>query len=258
MSINNKAKHVLIELKGHAPYTCIGAFLGILFMLLFRNIDASGSKLLFSIFHPSHVILSAMVTSSMFRVHELKKNFLIIIVISYFGSVGIATLSDIIIPHFGAKVVGLEMPTHNQIHEKDLPEDLPEDNHKSAKMDSVKNGRNEGGIHLGFIEEWYIISPAAFLGILLAFFLPRTKLPHAGHVLISTWASSSYLLMMVTSEMTIAAAFAIFTTLFIAIWIPCCISDIVFPLLFIKPDIELNGPCAEHSRHSHEHMKKDK
>jgi hypothetical protein len=254
MSINSKAKHILIELKGHAPFTCIGAFLGILFMLLFRNMGSSGSHLLFSIFHPSHVILSAMVTSSMFRVHELKKNFLIIIIISYFGSVGIATLSDIIIPHLGAKVVGIEMPTHNKILEKDSHND----DLKSEEMDSVKRGQNEGGIHLGFIEEWYIVNPAAFLGILLAFFLPRTKLPHAGHVLISTWASSSYLLMTVTGEMSIAAAFAIFTTLFIAIWIPCCISDIVFPLLFIEPDVEMSGPCPEHSRHSHEHMKTDK
>jgi hypothetical protein len=195
-----------------------------------------------------------MVTSSMFMVHELKKNILMIIIIGFFGSVGIATLSDIIIPHLGAKVTGLEMPTHNKIHEMDMQED----DHGSEKMNGVKSGQNKGGIHLGFIEEWYLISPAAFLGILLAFFLPRTKLPHAGHVLISTWASSSYLLMTVTSEMTLAAAFAIFTTLFIAIWIPCCISDIVFPLLFIEPDVEMSGPCPEHSRHSHEHMKTDK
>jgi hypothetical protein len=254
MSINSKAKHILIELKGHAPFTCIGAFLGILFMLLFRNMDSSGSHLLFSIFHPSHVILSAMVTTSMFKVHKLKKKIFLVIIIGYFGSVGIATFSDIIIPHLGAKVVGLEMPTHNQIHEKDSHND----DLKSEEMDSVKRGQNEGGIHLGFIEEWYIVNPAAFLGILLAFFLPRTKLPHAGHVLISTWASSSYLLMTLTSEMSIVAAFAIFTTLFIAIWIPCCISDIVFPLLFIEPDIEMSGTCPEHSRHSHEHVKTDK
>jgi len=254
MGIMSKSKHILIELKGHAPFTCMGAFLGILFMLLFRNMGSSGSHLLFSIFHPSHVILSAMVTSSMFRVHKLKKNFLMIIVIGYFGSVGIATLSDIIIPHFGAKVTGLEMPTHNQMHEMEQQVD----DHESEEMVDVKTVQNQSGLHLGFIEEWYVVTPAAFLGILLAFFLPRTKLPHAGHVLISTWASSSYLLMTVTSEMTLAAAFAIFTTLFIAIWIPCCISDIVFPLLFIEPDIEMSGTCPEHSRHSHEHMPADK
>ena len=252
MSINNKVKHILIELKGHAPFTAIGALLGIFFMLLFRNIEPSGSRLLFSIFHPSHVILSAMVTTSMFKVHKLKKKIFLVIIIGYFGSVGIATFSDIIIPHFGAKLTGLEMPTHKQVHNQ---ETNPDPNKKEVLG---KTEPTEKGLHLGFIEEWYIVTPAAFLGILLAFFLPRTKFPHAGHILISTWASSSYLLMTVTSEMSIAAAFAIFTTLFVAIWIPCCISDIVFPLLFIEPDIEMDGPCPEHSRHSHEHMQTDK
>ena len=252
MEIKNKAKHILIELKGHAPFTCIGALLGVIFMLLFRKIDSSGSHLLFSIFHPSHVVLSAMVTTSMFRVHELRKNFLLVIFIGYFGSVGIATLSDIIIPHLGTKVIGLEMPTHEQVHEHAIEDK----DHHPAEINIAKPQTAEKSIHLGFIEEWYIVTPAAFLGILLAFFLPRTKFPHAGHILISTWASSSYLLMTVTNEMNLAAALGIFTTLFIATWIPCCISDIVFPLLFIEPDIEMDGPCPEHARHSHDHRQR--
>jgi len=254
MEIKNKAKHILIELKGHAPFTCIGALLGIIFMLLFRKIDSSGSHLLFSIFHPSHVALSAMVTTSMFRVHELRKNFLLVLFIGYFGSVGIATLSDIIIPHLGAEVIGLEMPSHEQVHDHAV-----EDNgHSQTELNNTGSTTAKKSIHLGFIEEWYIVNPAAFLGILLAFFLPRTKFPHSGHILISTWASSSYLLMTVANEMTLAAALGIFTTLFIAIWIPCCISDIVFPLLFIEPDIDMDGPCPEHSRHSHDHKQSGK
>ena len=150
MDIKSKSKHILVELKGHAPFTFMGAFFGILFMLLFRNMGSSGSHILFSIFHPSHVILSAMVTSSMFRVHELKKNFLMIIVIGYFGSVGIATLSDIIIPHFGARVTGLEMPTHDQMHEIEHQDD----DHGSEKMADARTDQNRGGLHLGFIEEY--------------------------------------------------------------------------------------------------------
>ena len=96
------------------------------------------------------------------------------------------------------------------------------------------------------------------LGILIAYFLPHTKLPHAGHVLISTWASSSYLLMSIQSEMTIAVAMGVFATLFVATWLPCCVSDIVFPLLFVKSDIELAGSCPAHSLHSHPHVHKDK
>lgn len=249
--IQNKAKHILVELKGHAPFTGAGALLGILFMFFFRKIDPSGSHLLFSIFHPAHVILSAMVTASMFKIHERKKNILLVIAVGYFGSVGIATVSDIIIPHFGAKMTGLEMPTHEQLHSGET------EDHPPAHLHGQSPVPGKSGIHLGFIEEWYIVNPAAFLGILLAFFLPRTKFPHAGHVLISTWASSSYLLMTVTHEMTMAAALVIFITLFISIWIPCCISDIVFPLLFVEPDLEMEGPCTDHARHSHDHKQTD-
>lgn len=243
----NRAKHILVELKGHAPFTCAGAFLGILFMLFFRKIDPSGSRLLFSIFHPAHVILSAMVTASMFKLHERKKNILLVIVVGYFGSVGIATVSDIIIPHFGAKITGLEMPAHDQLHAGET------EGHPPAHLHNGSPEQEKGGLHLGFIEEWYIVNPAALFGILLAFFLPRTKFPHAGHVLISTWASSSYLLMTVIHEMSMAAALGIFITLFISIWVPCCISDIVFPLLFVEPDLEMEGPCTDHARHSHDH-----
>lgn len=244
MPVIEKLKHILIELKGHAPFTLLGALLGIIFMLVFRGISNTGSHILFGIFHPAHVLLSAMVTASMFGLHAAKKRFVLILLVGYFGSVGIATLSDIIIPHIGTNLLGLNVPTHAHVHEHHESENEAENTHEDEK---------EFGIHLGFIEEWYIVNPAALAGIFIAFYLPRTKFPHSMHVLISTWASSSYLLMSVKSEITIAAAMGIFATLFIATWVPCCISDIVFPLLFVNSDVELAGACPIHSHHSHEH-----
>ena len=246
MSVKEKAKHILVELKGHAPFTLFGALLGIIFMLLFRNISGTGRHTLFAVFHPAHVVLSAIVTGAMFKLHATKKRFILVLIVGYFGSVGIATLSDIIIPHFGTQLLGLNVPTHDQLHHH---EKTPKD-----KATNTVHVRDEHRIHFGFIEEWYIVNPAALLGIFIAYLLPRTKFPHAGHVLISTWASASYLLMDIQSEVTIPAAVGIFATLFIAIWIPCCISDIVFPLLFVKSDIELSGPCPDHARHSHPHV----
>jgi hypothetical protein len=35
--------------------------------------------------------------------------------------------------------------------------------------------------------------------------------------------------------MSLFSYVAIFLFLFLAVWIPCCLSDIVFPLLFVKP-----------------------
>ena len=260
MSAKEKAKHILAELKGHAPFTLLGAILGIIFMLLLRKVDKSGSHTLFVIFHPTHVVLSAMVTASMFKIHASKKRFILILAIGYFGSVGIATLSDVITPHIGIHLLRLDVPTHTELYH---PEPISTD----KQINAISHEHNENTykqktehrrrkIHLGFIEEWYIVNPAALLGILIACFLPRTKLPHSGHVLVSTWASSSYLLMSIQSEITIAAATGIFAILFIAVWLPCCISDIVLPLLFVKSDLELAGSCPVHGRHSHPHLHK--
>lgn len=247
MSIKERAKHIFVELKGHAPFTLLGAVLGLVFMLLFRNISGGGRHTLFAVFHPAHVVLSAIVTASMFQLHAKKKQFLLVLVVGFIGSVGIATLSDIVIPHIGADLLGLNVPTHDQLHHSEATS--ADDGHTTMEHE------HEGhGLHLGFIEEWYIVNPAALLGILIAYFLPRTKFPHAGHVLISTWASSSYLLMNMQSEMTNVVLGGILVTLFVATWLPCCISDIIFPLLFVKSDIALAGPCCEHAHHSHTHL----
>lgn len=252
MAVMEKLKHIGAELKGHAPFTFLGAFLGIVFMLVFKNISQVGTHILFSIFHPGHVLLSAMVTASMFRLHSAKKHILLIIIIGYFGSIGVATLSDIVIPHIGASVLGLDMPTHAEMHQHDHDSE----EHTDCEH-HIEEDKHSFPIHLGFIEEWYIVNPAALIGIVIAYFLPRTKFPHSLHVLVSTWASSSYLLMSITSDFSTPDAIAIFVTLFIAVWLPCCVSDIIFPLLFVKSDIEIDGACPYHSRHSHEHKKEE-
>ncbi len=244
MKTDGKLRHILVELRGHIPFTAFGALLGILFMMGFRYLGAGGGTALFRVFHPAHVVLSAMVTASMFRLHA-KRGVLVVLVVGYLGSVGIATLSDIIIPHIGASVLGLDIPTHSQIHSAvDAAADAPTD---------AEHHHDRQKLHLGFIEEWYLVNPAALIGILIALFYPRTKFSHSGHVLISTWASSSYLLMSLRADLSVGVVAGIALTLFIATWVPCCISDIVFPLLFVEPDLSLAGACPDHRLHSHPH-----
>jgi hypothetical protein len=257
MSIKEKAKHILVELKGHTPFTVFGAVLGILFMLVFKSASGVGSRTLFTIFHPGHVVLSAIVTASMFKLHAARKNFALVLLVGYFGSIGVATVSDILIPHVGTKLLGLDIPTHEEVfhHEGALDgEGTTGGREHEGHLAGEETEHSEGGLHVGFIEDWYIVNPAALLGVIIAFLLPRTKFPHAGHILVSTWASSSYLLMNMESELTVVAAVGIFVTLFIAIWVPCCISDIVFPLLFVRSDLELAEACPHHWLHSHAHM----
>lgn len=252
--IIEKIKHIWAELKGHAPYTILGALAGIMFMITFRNIDKNNASVMFSIFHPSHVLLSAMVTASLFSIHKKGKNFLLILVIGYFGSIGIATLSDSIIPYAGENIFGLDVPSHQQLHTTDVHQGHDEDEH-TADLHQDRSEDGHRGIHLGFIEDWYIVNPAAILGVLIAYLIPRTKFPHAGHVLISTWASSAHILMNSSGEISISMVSAVFVVLFIAVWLPCCISDIVFPLLFVKSDLTLTDVCScdAHAIHSHPH-----
>lgn len=197
-------KEILIELKRHAPFTAFGAITGIVILLIIILTDifsqvSDVSFIIFYILHPTHIVLSAIVTTAMFRLHRPKCNFLWGIVIGYVGSIGIATLSDSIIPYLGELLL-----------------DLP---HK--------------GIHIGFIEKPWLTNPAAFLGIAIAFLRPVTKFPHSGHVLISTWASLFHIIMATGQTINLMTIIAIFLFLFLAVWIPCCLSDIIFPLLFV-------------------------
>jgi len=90
------------------------------------------------------------------------------------------------------------------------------------------------GVHIGFIEKWWLVNPLAIIGAIVAYSWPRTKLPHAGHVLLSTWASLFHILMAKGENTSLLLYVAVSFFLFLAVWIPCCVSDIVFPLLFVR------------------------
>jgi len=228
------------ELANHAPFTFSGAVLGLLFMLLFRNISETSGRVLFAIFHPAHVVLSAMVTAALYKLHRPKSSFLLILIIGYIGSVGVATLSDSVLPYIGEHLLKMEIPSYEQVHSHGGPGDPagqrekehnPPEHGEPASCEEHKHGID---LHLGFIEEWYLVNPAAIFGIIFAFFIPRTKLPHAGHILISTWASASHILMNQGVTTTVSGIGGMLAVLFISVWVPCCVSDIVFPMLFLK------------------------
>ena len=195
-------KLIAHELKSHAPFTALGAVIGITVMvvIILGNTLSQVSQVshtVFYILHPLHIVLSATVTTAMYKNHGRGKVWAMIL-IGYFGSIAIATLSDSIIPYLGE--VLLDLPNR--------------------------------GIHIGFIEEWYIVNPAAFAGIAIGYWKPVTKLPHFGHVLVSTWASLFHVIMALGETVSWLTYLIIFTFLFIGVWLPCCTSDIVLPLLF--------------------------
>ncbi len=236
---------ILTELRAHAPFTMAGAVSGILAMLLFAKASPQVSQRLFQVFHPAHVVLSAIVTASLFRLHEEKRSFWVVLLIGYVGAVGVATLSDSILPYIGEDLLGVAVPTHASLHEHGGPAEAVQD-HEAEHADETRAHEGKPHIYLGFIEDWYLVNPAAILGVLIACFWPRTKFPHAGHILISTWASSFHVLMNTHRELTPMLFVGIFVVLFIAVWLPCCMSDIVFPMFFVRSPHLHTGHCHHH------------
>lgn len=192
------------ELKEHLPFTVFGAVTGIILLIVFNGISYDLSYSIFYTLHPMHVFLSAFVTTSMYKLQKGKlngfKDLSVLFLIGYVGSIGIATLSDSVIPYFGEILLNLP----------------------------------NSGAHIGFIEEWWIVNPLAFLGIILAYIKPFTKFPHSGHVLLSTWASLFHILMSLNGALSTYTYLLILLFLTIAVWVPCCTSDIIFPMLFVN------------------------
>ena len=157
------------------------------------------SQNIFFILHPTHVLLSALVTTTLYMRYGKRKIWLTIL-IGYTGSIGIATMSDSIIPYLGEVLLDLPNP----------------------------------GVHIGFIEEPLLTNTPAFVGILIGYWKGTTKFPHAGHVLVSTWASLFHIIMALGATVSGIQTVGIFIFLFLAVWLPCCTSDIVYPLLFAR------------------------
>ena len=200
------------ELKAHAPFTALGTLAGILLLLalIYARVQASASERWFEILHPAHVFLSALVTAAMFRRHGGHGVWRILWV-GYLGSVGIGTLSDCLIPFLGEWLLGLP----------------------------------NRGFHIGFIEHWRLVNPLALAGIALGTWRERTRVSHALHVWISTGASLFHVAMAMAGVPSAAVLGGIAVFLFLSVWLPCCTSDIVFPLLF-APNKDAGAGCSCH------------
>ncbi len=201
-------KRIAHELKEHVPFTALGAVTGIIIMVIvvLGDVPSHISQTAFYVSHPLHVLLSALVTTAMYMRYK-KGKFWVAILIGWTGSIGIATTSDAIIPYLGGTLLHAQME-----------------------------------FHVPFIEEWWI-NFLALGGIAIGYWKQTTKIPHFGHVLLSTWASLFYILAFGhIADNWIPLLPFIFLILFLAVWLPCCLSDIVYPLLFLRKEPETPSP----------------
>jgi len=193
-------KKIFLELKHHIPFTLIATLIAITSAIILYQITSSKivPKIisLFYILHPSHLFVSAIVTSAIF--YKYKNNFLQAILIGITGSIILGSLSDIIFPYLGGILFQLKT-----------------------------------SFHLCVIEKPILIISTALIGSIVGVATKFTKFPHFLHVFLSIFASLFYLLSFSVS-LNLIPFTIIFLIIFIAVLIPCCISDIIFPLLFIK------------------------
>lgn len=208
------------ELRHHLPFSAFSVAMGITVLGITSYVSTStgvtdtspASYGLFHIFHPLHMLFSSMATTAMFWRHERK--FLKALVIGFIGATGICGLSDILMPFYAGRLLGVEMHWH-----------------------------------ICIVEHPQIILPFVAVGIVIGLLVPEVRkstiFSHSAHVLTSSMASIFYLVSFGLSQW-IDMIGMVFIYTILAVVIPCCVSDIVFPLLLTGEEISI-----EEDEHKH-------
>lgn len=212
-----RVTRIVRELIHHLPYSAVGVAAALGFLLALEKVgwrgDAEGS---FHIMHPAHIFLSALVTTAMFWKYERK--FFRALLIGLLGTLPICVVSDIAIPYLGGLLLGTPVV-----------------------------------FHLCVVEEPWLVFPASVVGVLCGMFFLKwveriTEFGHLSHVLVSSLASLFYL---ISFDVTLwgGSISLVFAITLLAVWLPCCLSDIVFPLVFVRGEPP-HIPCCGHHPHA--------
>lgn len=187
----SKIKDIIFELKEHSPFTAISALVIILISLIIP-VSIKGIGG-FYFLHPLHVFFSAIASSAIFW--KYTKKIWLALIVGIIGAVVIGSTSDVMMPYVFAFLAKANV-----------------------------------SFHLGLIDKPFLVIGAglvgAFIGILYRK-IGTSKLGHSGHVLVSTAASLAYF----RSFSSLDNLILLFIFVFLAVIIPCCSSDIIYPIL---------------------------
>lgn len=193
----SKLETIFHELKEHIPFTGSAALIAVLIFATLFSLSPPLTQTVsksFETIHELHIFVSAIVATGIF--YKYKKNIFTSILVGVLSAVIIGTLSDAILPYVGSLALGLN----------------PE-------------------FHIPVLEHFWMIFGFGITGCIIGIVTGITKIPHFLHIFLSTLASLFYILEF--SSFTLVNFIGIFFVLFIAVIIPCCTSDIVFPVLFL-------------------------
>ncbi len=167
-----------------------------------RDEAHSPARLFFHLFHPAHMLFSATATAAMFFRYDRRR--LKAIIIGLIGAVGVCGVSDVVMPQISLMILGIHAPWHICVWE-----------------------------HPG------LVLPFAFVGVLVgisasASVMHGTIVSHSLHVFASTMASIFYMVEPLGGTAWIDIIGKMFIFIVLAVMVPCCLSDIVFPMLMTR------------------------
>jgi hypothetical protein len=192
------------ELRHHLPFTLVVSLLaGILVALAFIfNLGSNGFLGdIFEVIHPAHVLVSAAATAAIYK--KYKNSVIGAGIVGIFGAILVGTISDVLLPWIAGNLFSFQTI-----------------------------------LHLPIIEAPLLILGITVVGALFGIYIGLFKLNHSLHVFFSVFASLFYILAF-SSEVGVIGILVSSLVVFLVVYVPCCISDIVFPILFIKK------PCKD-------------
>ena len=207
MEQKNNVQYMLTELGHHLPYSIFSVVLAMMLVGFFSFMAtvmgntgalAEGYQNLFHIFHPAHILFSTVTATAMFWKYEKRVSKALLVGMG--GSIVTCTLSDTLIPYWGGMLLGKTM-----------------------------------SLHICIIDEPMLIIPFAIVGVLAGFLITEsiersTQYSHSLHIFVSSVASILYLVAFGLTDWVHMAGLVFLVTI-IAVMIPCCASDIIFPVL---------------------------
>lgn len=219
--MEHKFKYTMVELAHHLPYSIFGVISAIILMAVLTFIAstagsediAGASGEMFHVFHPSHILFSAIATTAVFWKHD-NRSWMKAALIGLIGSVTICGISDIFVPFVGGRLLGFEMD-----------------------------------FHICLVEEPGLVYPFALTGVAAGLMVTRTfehstQYSHGVHVFLSSTASLLYLISFGVTDWMHHMTAVFMVTIF-AVMVPCCLSDIVFPLMCTHKYCSHNAPRRE-------------
>ena len=227
---------LLVELREHAPFSVTAVAMGLIvagaICVLGSGLQEAATaatehdhgdhehgpvfaQLFFHLFHPAHMLFSAAATTAMFMRYERKP--IKAVIVGLIGAIGVCGISDIVMPHVSVTILGVHTPWH-----------------------------------ICVIEHPGLVIPFAGVGVVLGVatagsVVRSTLISHSLHVLASTMASIFYMVGPLGLIAWIDDLGQIFMFVILAVMIPCCVSDIIFPMLMTR------AGRTEYAAEGHQH-----